>query len=186
METVGVYTMLKTTESPFVYSREGIFYFTRRIPKDLYVHYRCPRIVISLRTKSLKAAKIKSITLASQLDEEWLTLRWRSKDNPLRHYLTDQAHEARVLSNAPLLSEAKNIYLHSKGDGRPVTFAQAVDRAVNNLLNTIGDKPIDTYSRQDANIIRDGLFDRGLNKASVKLMLNFSGHDDRPNPKSYT
>lgn len=75
------------------------------------------------------------------------------------------------MSNAPLLSEAKNIYLHSKGDCRPVTFAQAVDRAVNNLVSTVVDKPIDTYSRQDANLLRSSLFDRGLNKARVKRMI---------------
>ena len=92
------------------------------------------------------------------------------KNNPLRHYLADQAHEARELSNAHLLSEAKNIYLPSKGDCRPVTFAQAVDRAVNNLVSTVVDKPIDTYSRQDANLLRNSLFDRCLNKASVKRM----------------
>jgi len=66
------------------------------------------------------------------------------------------------------MSEAKNTYLHSKGDGRPVTFAQAVDRAIMNLVNAVGDKPIDTYSRQDANLVRDCLFERGLTKASVK------------------
>jgi integrase len=164
--------MLSTTEAPYIYSRDGIYYFTRRIPKDLKGHYRCPRIVISLRTKSAQAANVKSMTLAAQLDEEWLTLRWRSKDNPLRHFLNDQVHKARELSNAPLMSEAKAIYLRSKGMGRPVTFSQAVDRSINNLVNTVGDKPIDTYTRQDANLVRDGLFDRGLNKSSVKRMFS--------------
>ena len=82
--------MLRTIEAPYVYARDGIFYFTRRIPKDLLGHYRCPRIVISLRTKSTQAAQTKSVTLAAQLDEEWLTLRWRQKDNPLGRYLIEQ------------------------------------------------------------------------------------------------
>ena len=43
--------MLRTTEIPYVYSRDGIFYFTRRIPNDLKGYYRCPRLVLSLRTK---------------------------------------------------------------------------------------------------------------------------------------
>jgi integrase len=162
--------MLMTTEVPYVYSRDGIYYFTRRIPKDLQGHYRCPRIVLSLRTKSLRAAKTKSTTLAAQLDEEWMTLRWRSNDSPLRRYLSDQAFEARESSNAPLMTEARDIYLRSKGDGRPVTFSQAVDRAIGNLVDTVGNKPIDTYSRQDANCVRDALFERGLSKASVKRM----------------
>ena len=68
--------MLRTTEVPYVYSRDGIFYFTRRIPNDLKGYYRCPRLVLSLRTKSLRAAKTKSTTLAAQLDEQWRDLRW--------------------------------------------------------------------------------------------------------------
>ena len=35
--------MLRTKDVPYVYSRDGIFYFTRRDPKDLQGHYRCPR-----------------------------------------------------------------------------------------------------------------------------------------------
>ena len=99
--------MLRTTEVPYVYSRDGIFYFTRRIPNDLKGYYRCPRLVLSLRTKSLRAAKTKSTTLAAQLDEEWMTLRWRRDDSPLRRYLSAEAFEAREFSNAPLMSKAK-------------------------------------------------------------------------------
>jgi len=76
------------------------------------------------------------MTLASQLEEEWLTLRWLQKDNPLERFLADEYYEP---SNAPLISNAKDIYLHSKGDGRPITFSQAVERAVGNLVNAVGD-----------------------------------------------
>ena len=138
--------MLCATEVPYVFDRDGIYYFNRRIPKDLEGHYRCRRIVLSLRTKSIRVAQTKSVTLAAQLDEEWMTLRWRSKDNPLRSYLSDQAFETRELSNAPLMSVATVIYLKAKGDGRPVTFSQAIDRSINNLITTVGNKPIDRYS----------------------------------------
>ena len=92
--------MLYTREVPYVYARDSIYYFNRRIPKDLQRHYRCDRIVVSLHTKSPHAAKTKSVTLAAQLDEEWLTLRWRQKDNPLRRLLGDEEYEP---SNAPLI-----------------------------------------------------------------------------------
>jgi hypothetical protein len=104
--------MLRTSEAHYVYARDGIYYFTRRIPKDLLGHYTCPRIVVSLRTKSAQAARTKSVTLAAQLDEEWLTLRWRQKDNPLGRYLVERDNYAP--SNAPLLSEAKFIYVSAK------------------------------------------------------------------------
>ena len=89
--------MLSTTEVPYAYIRDGIFYFNRRVPKDLSGYYRCPRIIVSLKTKSAQAAKVKSVSLASQLEEEWLTLRWRHRDNPLGQYLLEEAYELSVI-----------------------------------------------------------------------------------------
>ena len=36
----------------------------------------------------------------------------------------------------------------------------------------IGDKPIDTYSRNDANMLRDSFFSRGLSRGSVDRMFS--------------
>jgi hypothetical protein len=87
--------MLYTKDAPYVYSRDGVYYFNRRIPNDLRHYYRCPRIIISLRTKSARAAKSKSSLLAAQLNDEWMSLRWRSAESPLKAYLADQTHAAR-------------------------------------------------------------------------------------------
>ena len=76
--------MAYTREVQYGYPQDSIYYFNRGIPKDLQRHYKCARIIVSLHTKSLHAAKTKSVTLAAQLDKEWFTLRWRQKDNPLR------------------------------------------------------------------------------------------------------
>ena len=157
---------------PYVYKKRNIYYFSRRVPKDLEGHYKASKIVFSLKTKSLKNAKAKSALLASQLDEEWSTLRWRRNDSPLRKFLVEEAYEARGQSLAPLMSEAKEIYLRTKGVSRPKTFTQAIDRTVNNLLELVGDKPIDMYSRLDANLLRDNLMSRSLNNATVKKHLN--------------
>jgi hypothetical protein len=75
-----------------------------------------------------------------------------------------------------------------------VTFAQGVDRAANNLISSVGDKPIDRYTRQDANVVRDSLLSRDLSKASVKrifgtigALLNLVGREfDLPNISSFT
>ena len=64
--------MWKNNSVPYVYQKRGVYYFSRRVPKDLDEYYRHQKITLSLRTKSLKAAKVKSASLASQLDEEWL------------------------------------------------------------------------------------------------------------------
>jgi hypothetical protein len=158
--------------TPYLYQKRGVYYFNRRIPEDLLCHYRRTKIVFSLRTKSAKAARIKAASLAAQLNEDRLTIRWRSKDTPLRKFLKDQPTEARFESIAPLMSEAGKIYLHTKGEGRPVTFGTAVERAINNLVGLVGDKPIDTYTRTDANMLRDSFFGRGLSRGSVDRMFS--------------
>jgi len=65
--------------SPYLFRKRGIYYFSRRVPKDLLDHYERSKIVFSLRTKSCRAAKIKAASLASQLEEDWLTLRWQDR-----------------------------------------------------------------------------------------------------------
>ena len=158
--------------SPYLFRKRGIYYFSRRVPKDLLDHYERSKIVFSFRTKSCRAAKIKAASLASQLEEDWLTLRWRSKDTPLLRFLKGQAAEARISSSAPLMTEAGTIYLRVKGASRPITFSAAVERAIKNLTELVGDKPIDTYTRHDANLLRDSFFERGLSRGSVSRMFS--------------
>ena len=62
----------------YLYQKRGVYYFSRRVPEDLLNHYRRSKIALSLRTKSLKVAIAKSTSPASQLDEEWLALLWRT------------------------------------------------------------------------------------------------------------
>ena len=71
-----------------------------------------------------------------------------------------------------MLSEAKGIYLTAKAITRPVTFEQSVERAIGVLSNVAGDKPLDKYTRQDANNLRDTLFKRNLSKQSVSRMIS--------------
>ena len=111
--------MRKTIDAPYLYRKRGVYYFSRRIPTDLRSYYRQPRIMLSMRTKSAKAAKVKAASLVSQLDEEWLTLRWRSKDSPLRRFVIEQSIDVQTKSNTPLMSEAGMIYRRTKGDRRP-------------------------------------------------------------------
>ena len=164
--------MRKDSSIPYVYQKRGVYYFSRRVPKDLFEFHKRPNVTLSLKTKSSRVAKAKSATLAAQLDEQWLTLRWRQNDNPLSRFLVDQALDTSRASNAPLLSEAKGIYLTAKAITRPVTFEQSVERAIGVLSNVAGDKPLDKYTRQDANNLRDTLFKRNLSKQSVSRMIS--------------
>ncbi len=168
--------MRETKSSHFMFQKRGVFYFSRRVPGDLQGHYRSNRIIVSLRTKSRRAAEARAASLAARLDEDWLTLRWKAKDDPLRRFLKDQVSTSipilDVVSNAPMLTDAKDEYVRLKGSGRSGTFSQAADRAVRYLIEACGEKPVDGYTRQEVNGFRDGLFSRGLTRASVKRVLN--------------
>ena len=163
--------MGKTNSIPFAYQKRGVFYFSRRVPADLQRHYQRDRIVVSLKTSSVRAAGVKASSLAARLDEEWLTLRWTSQGDPLERFRSTSVLVGTV-SNAPSLSEAQRFYVDARGQSRPKTFRQAVQRSVSVLTELRGDKSIDAYSRQDANAFRDALLARGLQPASVKRSIN--------------
>jgi integrase len=75
-------------------------------------------------------------------------------------------------SNAPLLSEAKIIYLKAKASGRSKIFVQTTERSVRYLTQLLGDRPIDLYTRSDVNQFRDAMFERGQKVSSVRRTLN--------------
>jgi hypothetical protein len=49
--------MLETKSAPFTFVKQGIFYFSRRVPSDLSHHYTADRIMYSLRTRSASVAR---------------------------------------------------------------------------------------------------------------------------------
>ncbi|MGB0965741.1 MAG: DUF6538 domain-containing protein, partial [Litorivicinus sp.] len=116
----------------YTYIRNGVYYFSRFVPKDLQQHYRSDRLVQSLRTRSPAKAKQAASLLAARLDEYWLDLRLRNS-SPL---FQDKFLESpiKVLSSAPLLSEAKQLYLDLKGAGRSKVFVQSTERTVGYLI----------------------------------------------------
>jgi len=123
---------------------------------------------MSLRTKSEKAATVKAVSLATRLDEDWLMLRWKSGKDPFQRFLRQRDSIIVAQSSSPFMSEAKDLYLKSKSKGRPETFFRSVERSVNYLIGMHGDKPIDTYSRMEANDLRDAFAERGLTSASIQ------------------
>jgi len=90
--------MSETISRPFTFLKEGVFYFSRRIPKELRDHYTSPRIAYSLSTKSPKIAEARAKRAADQLYEYWYHLRCRDADLPgkhmlrLQHSTTSEAH----------------------------------------------------------------------------------------------
>ncbi|WP_338049623.1 DUF6538 domain-containing protein [Roseovarius indicus] len=52
--------MSETISRPFTFVKDGIFYFSRRISKELRCHYTSSRIAFSLRTRSAKIAETRA------------------------------------------------------------------------------------------------------------------------------
>ncbi len=187
--------MSETISRPFTFVKDGgVFYFSRRIPKELRNHYTSPpRIAYSLRTKSPKIAEARARRAADQLDEYWYHLRCRDVELPGKHMLRIQRstgtevvdQQLSVSSSSVLLSEAVGIYLQLKGKGRPVTFHRAAERACGYVIDACGgDKHLDVYTKADANAFRDALIARGLAGSSmtrvfgtVRAVTNFAASE---------
>ena len=158
-----------------VFVKEGIYYFSRRIPVDLRQHYSSGRISYSLRTRSRSIALSRANGAACKLDEYWYHLRTQNAELPgkhlLRHCLARQASLSEqgslVTPDVLTLSDAVLTYLRLKGQGRPETFHRAAHRSCGYVIDVCGDKPLTDYIKADANKFRDALIKRGLAGSSI-------------------
>ena len=158
----------------FTYTKRGIFYFGRRVPKDVQRFYGSPRVVLSLRTKSVTKAERHAQRIAAKLEEQWDLLRLvHLEDRVGNNRVEVSSNQSPLLvDTTPMLTKAAEIYLAGKGTHRPKTFHQAVDRAVRNMVEVGGDLPIGSYTRIQVNSLRDKLLSSGLATASVRRQLS--------------
>ncbi|WP_025313156.1 DUF6538 domain-containing protein [Roseicyclus elongatus] len=56
---------------PFSFTKNNIYYFERRVPRDLRKYYSASKISYSLRTRSSAVAASRATRAAQQLDEYW-------------------------------------------------------------------------------------------------------------------
>ena len=115
---------MRTKKITYVVNRNGWFYFTRRVPRDLLSHYTSNRIVHSLNTSCPSQAKVLAAGSASKLDRYWTSLRLQIDDLPgqslLRAHTDDPCasnNSSTSNSSQPLLSEALDLYVSLKGKG---------------------------------------------------------------------
>ena len=116
--------MLTTKSNSYTFQKSGIWYFSRRIPADLKRHYSTGRIAYSLRTKSIRDARVRAMNDAAKLDRDWHILRISSNDLPGKHFLAlqGQVFDYEPSSDTHSLKAVVAIYLRLKGNSRPPTF----------------------------------------------------------------
>ena len=153
----------------FVYAKRGIFYFGRLVPRHVQRFYGSSTVVLSLRTKSVRKAECQAQQIAAKLEEQWDLLRHIHLEDRVGNNRVEvpTAQSPLVVNTTPPLTKAAQTYLAVKGNHRPKTFRQAVDRAVSNMIGLAGDLPIGSYTRSQVNSLRDKLQSSGLATASV-------------------
>lgn len=104
--------MAENKVAAFSFVKDGVFYFSRRIPKDLQHHYTSRKISYSLRTRSAPVAASRATRAAQKLDEYWYHLRVRECDLPGKHLLRmAQGGQAVPAGTAPAIAATETVKL---------------------------------------------------------------------------
>ncbi|WOI56839.1 DUF6538 domain-containing protein [Palleronia sp. LCG004] len=184
--------MLENISASHTFTKDGVYYFVRRVPTALRRHYTSSRISYSLRTRSASIAASRAIRASAQLDEYWYHLRCRDTELPGKHMLRSGAvpigpepiSSPGVTNGYMTLSECVGVYLRLKGKGKGTTFHRAAERSCGYVIDVCGDRPISEYKKTDANTFRDALIDRGMAGSSivrifgtVRSVINFAASE---------
>ena len=151
----------------YLFKKRGIFYFERRVPTDLASYYDTAKITKSLKTRNHMVASKMAVIFSDNLDCYWAGLRsdifattYCGKIIPAQKV----KHEHQQVN----MLEALKSYLKLKEKNNDRRFIRYSERAVDYLITATANKPLEDYTRVDANKFRDFLIKKGLAQASVK------------------
>jgi hypothetical protein len=140
--TSGSVNQTVIQNSSYLISRNGIYYYSRRVPADLHKRFNKDRVIISLRTRSQEKALRSATTLSDRLERHWESPRlelFHSRElglSLINHVETDQ------VSASIALDDALETYLSLKGNGRGKTFFQGAHRSIENLRGKLVSKAL--------------------------------------------
>jgi len=154
----------------YTYTKLGVFYYSRRVPRDLLHHYITGKVVMSLRTKSYNKALHASQTITSKLNDYWLKLRLSEMNIPAGHLLVSNTDRSN--SGVLTITEARDLYIKLKSSGRPESFAAGAHRYSSYVVKCLGDRSLDEYTSADGGKFRDWLINKGMTSSSVKRVFN--------------
>ena len=157
--------MRNKCEANHVLYRDGVYYYVRRVPYDLTSHYDVKRLCFSLKTKSASAAVRASKSINQRLEDYWLGLRLQNMDIPA---IQEVRSSDNLQDNTFKLSEACELYLRLKGVGKDKVFIWTANRNTGYVTKLLGDRPISSYSSNEASQFRDWCIDKGMGIKTVK------------------
>ena len=157
--------MLTYISNDYLTSRNGIYYFQRRVPMDIRNHYHSHIIACSLKTRSRTIALKAAAKLSLELDNYWVTLR-------VNHLATIHCKKLKlsqsIVNSGVTFLTAKDLYVKLKGQGKAPSFHTYTERNVQYVIQAIGNKDLSDYQTSDGGKFRDWLIKKGLASSSVK------------------
>ena len=150
----------------YIQERDGLFYFVRRVPRDVSRYYRSPKIRQSLRTKSSAIAARSAASINQRLEDYWLGLRLQQIAIPAINLV--RSPEGLDAPDCPTLSEARDLYLRLKSAGKDQVFVRSAHRNVEYVIKVLGDHSLSAYSTVDAAKFRDWLIEQGMARDTIK------------------
>ena len=145
------------------------YYYRRRVPAILHSEYSTKVVQIALNTRCHKEARKMSQSITNKLDNLWAGMRLKIVDLPGQHLLLSYVDNEVAV---PTLTEALELYLKIKGTDKGKVFYRTCERSIGKLKTFAGNKPIDRYTRADANGLRDLQLNNGLAPQSIKRMMS--------------
>ena len=164
----------------YLMRKRGIFYYRRRIPKQLSQHYRTHEVRISLGVRSEDIALKRAASINSLVERDWEKLELYRQETLISNLRTNPSLE---MSGSPSvkLTKALKIYLRYKSPSKGEVFIRSATRSITYLTKAIGNKLLNELSRADANAYRDYLLGKGMTETSakrnisnIKAIINFT------------
>ncbi|MDB9904534.1 hypothetical protein OAD18_02645 [Oceanospirillaceae bacterium] len=156
-------------QNSYLYLRNNIYYFSRRVPLDMEGHYASKRIVKSLKTRSKRVALRGSNHISFQLEAYWSSIRIEQITHGL---VSAPLDKVTPLGCGYDLLDAKEYYMKLKGKDRGHVFERTVDRNTNYLIEAVGNRDLDEYTSSHGGVFRDFLITKGLAISSIKRVFS--------------
>ena len=77
-----------------------------------------------------------------------------------------------VYDSSPLISDALDLYLRLKGNGKNKTFIRTATRNVEYIIKVLGNRPLKSYSLSDDSKFRDWLIEQGMSNSTLKRVFS--------------
>ncbi len=161
--------MHNKSSDKYLYNRDGVYQFIRRIPVDLSDHYGSSRIQISLKTKNISVACRSARSITQRLDDYWLGIRLQKMDIPAINLIRTSSNST---NNDYMLTDALDLYLKLKGTNKDKTFIRTAHRNTEYVIQVLGNKSVTAYSSSEAAQFRDWLINKGMGKSTVKRVFS--------------